>query len=73
MVLLEPRAAGDPDAGGLLEFIGHAFAHKRKTIRNNLGGIYGKEIVDSWPEAGMRAEQLSLDQFRMLYARVTGS
>lgn len=72
VVLLEPRkhelSIGDPDA--FLEFVGLSFRHKRKTIRNNLSEIYGKEEIDAWPEAGLRAEQLSLEQFAAMYRRL---
>jgi 16S rRNA (adenine1518-N6/adenine1519-N6)-dimethyltransferase len=72
VVLLEPRptAAADPD--GFLRFAGLCFAHKRKTIRNNLAEVYGKELVDAWPEAGLRAEQIPLDGLIEMYARVCG-
>jgi 16S rRNA (adenine1518-N6/adenine1519-N6)-dimethyltransferase len=73
VVLLEPRA-GAPDqaaAAGLLRFIGLCFRQKRKTLRNNLAALYGKAAVESWPEAGMRAEQLTLAQFEDLYRRLT--
>lgn len=74
VVLLEPHGRDwgvDPD--GLLRFVGRSFAHKRKTIRNNLAEFYGKELVDSWPEAGLRAEQLSIDDFVTMYARIAAS
>jgi hypothetical protein len=35
-----------------------------------LSEIYGKEKVDQWPEAGLRAEQLSLEQFAQMYRRL---
>jgi 16S rRNA (adenine1518-N6/adenine1519-N6)-dimethyltransferase len=72
VVLLEPRHDGPTPAGAgdLLRFVGHCFRHKRKTIRNNLAQIYGKEIVEAWPEAGLRAEQISLEQFEEMYRRV---
>lgn len=72
VVLLEPRRqklpVSDPDA--FLAFVGRSFRHKRKTLRNNLSEIYGKEKVDQWPEAGLRAEQLSLEQFAEMYRRL---
>jgi 16S rRNA (adenine1518-N6/adenine1519-N6)-dimethyltransferase len=71
VVLLEPHSRyARLDRDALLAFIGRSFEHKRKTIRNNLAGIYGRERVDAWPEAGLRAEQLSLDAFLAMYARV---
>ncbi|HUI79057.1 MAG TPA: 16S rRNA (adenine(1518)-N(6)/adenine(1519)-N(6))-dimethyltransferase RsmA [Bryobacteraceae bacterium] len=72
VVLLEPRKqklpVGDPDA--FLAFVSLAFRHKRKTLRNNLAETYGKENVDRWPEASLRAEQLSLEQFLEIYKRL---
>jgi 16S rRNA (adenine1518-N6/adenine1519-N6)-dimethyltransferase len=73
VIRLEPhgRAAelGISDSGAFLEFVSQSFRHKRKTLRNNLAPVLGKAVVDSWPEAGMRAEQLSLEQFAELYHR----
>jgi 16S rRNA (adenine1518-N6/adenine1519-N6)-dimethyltransferase len=64
VVLLEPRtqpAVAHPDE--FLRFVALCFAHKRKTIRNNLGDLYGREQIDSWPEASLRAEQIPLETF----------
>lgn len=71
VVLLEPRKQPPlvDDVEGFVAFAGHCFRHKRKTIRNNLAGIYGS-LVDAWPEAGLRAEQISLDGFAEMYRRV---
>jgi 16S rRNA (adenine1518-N6/adenine1519-N6)-dimethyltransferase len=75
VVLLEPRktppAIGDTDA--FLEFVSQCFRHKRKTIRNNLAEIYGRERIDAWPEAGFRAEQIALDRFVEMYGRLQES
>ena len=68
VVLLEPRPAV-PQSDGVLELMSHAFRHKRKTLRNNLAPVYGK-AVETWPEAGLRAEQIPLAGFLELYARV---
>ena len=54
------------DPSPLLAFVGLCFRQKRKTLRNNLGPIFGYERVDALPEAGLRAEQLTLEQFRDL-------
>jgi 16S rRNA (adenine1518-N6/adenine1519-N6)-dimethyltransferase len=73
VVVLEPRsdplAVGSTDA--FLQFVSQCFRHKRKTLRNNLAEAYGKETVESWPEAALRAEQLSIDQFAALYRRLS--
>jgi 16S rRNA (adenine1518-N6/adenine1519-N6)-dimethyltransferase len=74
VVLFEPhRRDWGVDLDALLRFTGHSFAHKRKTIRNNLGEIYGKNVVDGWPEAGLRAEQIDIDGFVEMYGRIAGS
>ncbi|MGD0497816.1 MAG: 16S rRNA (adenine(1518)-N(6)/adenine(1519)-N(6))-dimethyltransferase RsmA [Bryobacteraceae bacterium] len=72
VVALEPRPTElqVDDADAFLRFVGRCFQYKRKTIRNNLAGIYGKERVDAWPEAASRAEQLSLEQFAAMYRRI---
>jgi 16S rRNA (adenine1518-N6/adenine1519-N6)-dimethyltransferase len=70
VVLLEPHAPPVADLPQFLEFAARCFHHKRKTIRNNLAPIYGKETVDAWPEATLRAEQLSLDRLLEMYRRV---
>jgi 16S rRNA A1518/A1519 N6-dimethyltransferase RsmA/KsgA/DIM1 with predicted DNA glycosylase/AP lyase activity len=71
-VLLEPRrpalAVGDVEE--FLGFAAQCFRHKRKTLRNNLAETYGREALDSWPEAGLRAEQISLDGLLEMYRRV---
>jgi len=53
----------------LLKFVGRCFAHKRKTLRNNLRQAYG-ERADMLPEAGLRAEQIPVEQFVDLYTRI---
>jgi len=74
VVLLEPhhREWGF-DREALTGFLAHSFEHKRKTLRNNLAPVYGKEVVDAWPEAGMRAEQIAIDGFVAMYGRIAGS
>jgi 16S rRNA (adenine1518-N6/adenine1519-N6)-dimethyltransferase len=70
VVLLEPRPPAVDNPEEFLRFAGLCFRHKRKTIRNNLAEVYGKERIDSWPEAALRAEQLGLEQLLELYARL---
>ena len=57
---------------GLVDFLGHCFAQKRKTLRNNLRGRFPTEIVDNLPEASKRAEQLTLSELVALYRRLRG-
>lgn len=54
----------------LLVFVSRCFSQKRKTLRNNLRPFYGK-AADTIPEAGLRAEQLSISQFDDLHARLS--
>jgi 16S rRNA (adenine1518-N6/adenine1519-N6)-dimethyltransferase len=72
VVLLEPRHAdlGIDDSAGFVRFIGLCFRHKRKTLRNCLVESYGKEVIDSWPEASLRAEQIPLEGFAAMYRRL---
>ena len=71
VVLLEPHArppVENPEA--FMHFAGLCFHHKRKTIRNNLAEVYGKERTESWPEAGLRAEQISIEGLVEMYRRL---
>lgn len=63
------RAAelGILDPTSFLAFTSQCFRQKRKTLRNNLAAHYGKDALDRLPEAGKRAEQLTLAQFADLY------
>lgn len=58
--------SGMPD---LLRFVGRCFAHKRKTLRNNLRPYYGTR-ADALREARLRAEQLSIPEFIQLHAQL---
>jgi 16S rRNA (adenine1518-N6/adenine1519-N6)-dimethyltransferase len=72
VVLLTPhmRDLGVGDREAFLRFLSQCFRQKRKTLRNNLAGIYGKDVIDGWPEAGQRAEQIGLAQFAEMFRRV---
>jgi len=74
VVRLDPhdRAAelGITDPRGFREFIGRCFRQKRKTLRNNLIPYYPKDIVESWPETSLRAEQVGLEGFAQMYRRL---
>ena len=73
-VLLEPHHRDwGVDPVRLLRFMGRAFEHKRKTLRNNLVGFYGKDVIEAWPESGLRAEQISVEDFVRMYARITAA
>ncbi|MBS1872258.1 MAG: ribosomal RNA small subunit methyltransferase A [Acidobacteria bacterium] len=68
VIRLTPRPDAVPDAAAFLEFAGLAFAHKRKTLRNNLKERY--PAVAEAPEGGLRAEQLGWEQLADLHARL---
>ena len=72
VVVLEPRTRdlGLPDRDAFLRFLAQCFRQKRKTLRNNLAGLYGKELVDAWPEASLRAERISLVGFAEMFRRL---
>jgi 16S rRNA (adenine1518-N6/adenine1519-N6)-dimethyltransferase len=55
-----------------LKFVRRCFHQKRKTIRNNLAAAYGTELTRDWPEAPLRAEQLTLEQIAAMYLRLVG-
>lgn len=61
---------GDPLP--FLEFVSACFRMKRKTLRNNLAGRYGKAPLDALPEASRRAEQLSPADLVRLYRCLAG-
>jgi len=69
VVQFSPCAPAMPDPEAFLQFVAQCFRHKRKTIRNNLAVVYGKGVVESWPEATLRAEQLSLLQLEEMWRR----
>jgi 16S rRNA (adenine1518-N6/adenine1519-N6)-dimethyltransferase len=74
VVRLEPRDAAadfgisDPDA--FLHFASACFRHKRKTLRNNLAGLYGADRVGAMVEGRLRAEQLSVADLAALYKKL---
>jgi 16S rRNA A1518/A1519 N6-dimethyltransferase RsmA/KsgA/DIM1 with predicted DNA glycosylase/AP lyase activity len=60
-----------PGTDAFLDFASQCFHQKRKTLRNNLSERFPG--IEAQPEAGMRAEQLSVEQLADLYARLTRS
>ncbi len=76
VISLEPHArAGElgVDAQAFLKFLAACFHLKRKTLRNNLSGMYSIAGLDGIPETSRRAEQCSLEDLAALYHRVTGA
>lgn len=58
-----------PNIGLLRTFAARCFAHKRKTLRNNLRPFYGAAI-DSMPQSRLRAEQLSIGELVDLFEKL---
>jgi len=73
VVRFEPRDRGTElgIAGrqDFLRFVALCFRQKRKTLRNNLHARYGA-VIDTWPEAGLRAEQIDIATFAAMYRRI---
>ena len=63
------RSTAPENHSSLLKLVSRSFTQKRKTLRNNLRPFYGA-AVDDLPEAGLRAEQLSIEQFVDLNRRL---
>ena len=73
VVRLEPRVReglGDVDA--FLKFASACFRHKRKTLRNNLAPVYGRERMDALAEGRLRAEQLGVEELVALLRKLEG-
>jgi 16S rRNA (adenine1518-N6/adenine1519-N6)-dimethyltransferase len=64
------RELGIDSPGEFLKFVRLCFHQKRKTIRNNLAATYGTAAIAPWPEAPLRAEQLTLVQLAAMYNRL---
>jgi len=77
LVRLQPRLRaaelGITSEAAFLEFVSLSFRQKRKTLRNNLASVWGKQAIDGWPEGASRAEQLTLEQFAALFRRLVPS
>lgn len=67
VVRLDPRDSGLSDPAAFLRFAALCFRHKRKTLRNNLRPIYGKDHVEQFVEARVRAEQMSIAELARLH------
>lgn len=68
VIRLVPRLETEvDDPAAFLDFASLCFRQKRKTLRNNLSGTYGKDLLDGLPEAGMRAEQLSIPRLAAIF------
>ena len=70
VVRLTPRESPVTDSEAFLRFASACFRMKRKTLRNNLAPTYGRERLDGLKEAGLRAEQMSLEQMVALFEQL---
>ena len=68
----ERATLGIRDESAFLKFLQLCFAHKRKTLRNNLRGTYAhdaaaKALADAALTDNSRAEELTLQQFAQIF------
>jgi 16S rRNA (adenine1518-N6/adenine1519-N6)-dimethyltransferase len=71
VVRLMPRTeALVVDVRRFLGFASVCFRHKRKTLRNNLASLYGRDWIDAQPEVSLRAEQLPIAGLISLFERL---
>ena len=68
VVRLEPMDAGIGDLSYFLKFAGNCFRYKRKTLRNNLAGLYDRSAVEALIGPKDRAEALSVAELAHLFA-----
>lgn len=70
VIRLDPHARAEElqvEPAAFLRFLSACFRHKRKTLRNNLGGIYSREKLDALAESSRRAEACSLAELAAFY------
>ena len=71
VVGLEPIDAQIDDLQSFLKFAGNCFRYKRKTLRNNLAGLYDRSAIESLIGPKDRAEALSIAQLGQLFTALT--
>jgi 16S rRNA (adenine1518-N6/adenine1519-N6)-dimethyltransferase len=75
LVRFEMRLAQKAPPPEFFEFAKRCFAHKRKKLVGNLAPLYGRHCIEGHLSAlglpiTLRAEQMSLEQFKSLFARL---
>jgi 16S rRNA A1518/A1519 N6-dimethyltransferase RsmA/KsgA/DIM1 with predicted DNA glycosylase/AP lyase activity len=71
VVRLEPSHAGIDNLPSFLKFAGNCFRYKRKTLRNNLAGLYERTAVETLVGPKDRAEQLTVADLAQLHTALT--
>lgn len=71
VIHLTPKSEVPADLDEFLVFAGRAFRQKRKTLRNNLLSDYPNAPWDTLPERTLRAEQLSIEELRALWRKLS--
>jgi len=71
VVRLEPIDAGIGNLPSFLKFAGNCFRYKRKTLRNNLAGLYDRPAIESLVGPKDRAEALGVPELARLYEALT--
>ena len=75
VVRLEPgdasRDFGIKDLTSFLKFTGNCFRYKRKTLRNNLAGLYDRSAIETLVGPKDRAEQMSVAEIARLFGALT--
>jgi 16S rRNA (adenine1518-N6/adenine1519-N6)-dimethyltransferase len=69
VVRLTMRPGDAPDAR-FIEFLQCCFRQRRKTLRNNLSGMYSDAALAAAEANRLRAEQLGVDELRELWIRL---
>lgn len=59
-----------PPQVGLLDFLAACFRNPRKTLRNNLSRTYPRAQLDEDPCAGLRAQQLGVEELAAMWRRL---
>lgn len=73
VVRLEPVETEIGDLSSFLKFAGNCFRHKRKTLRNNLAGLYDRSAVETLVGPKDRAEALGIAELATLFRRLVSA
>jgi 16S rRNA (adenine1518-N6/adenine1519-N6)-dimethyltransferase len=57
----------------LLAFLKSAFRQPRKTLLNNLSGMYERSRLAVLPDSRLRAQEMSLEELRALWRKLEGA